>query len=85
MKRNDIVLIIIFIVIGSLFAGMQMLHKKPGKEVVITIDGEVYQVLKLDVEQQVKNECKDGHYNLLKIHDLNFFLLNNHIHFYNIF
>ena len=69
MKKCDIILICILLLIGGGIVLSHYDNKKVGNQVVITVDGEEYKVLDLEKDQQVKIECKDGHYNILTIED----------------
>lgn len=69
MKKGDIILICILVLIGGGIVLSQFVNKKTGNQVVITVDGEEYKVLDLQKNQQIKIECKDDHYNVLTIQD----------------
>lgn len=69
MKKGDFILIGILLLLGGGIILFQQLNKKPGNQVVITIDGKEYKVLDIDKDQKVKIETKDGHYNILEIKD----------------
>ncbi len=69
MKKADFIIILCFLIAGGVIASVQMINRKPGKKVMVTVEGRKYKVLKLDNQQQIKIECKDGHYNVLRIKD----------------
>lgn len=67
MKKGDIILICILVLIGAGIVLSHYVNKKAGNQVVVTVDGAEYKILDLDKDQQIRIECKDGHYNILTI------------------
>ena len=73
MKKNDLILIAVILVLGiGIFAGVKLyvsITTKTDPEIVIKIDGEEYKKIKLSEDGTIKVETKDGNYNIIKIHD----------------
>lgn len=69
MKKNDFILICTLICIAVVIIFCQHLNKEGGNQVVITVDGDVYEVFNLNEDREVKIETDDGHYNILQIKD----------------
>lgn len=69
LKKNDFILICTLVCIAVLIIFCQYLNKEDGNQVVITVDGEVYEILNLTEDNEVKIETEDGHYNILQIKD----------------
>ncbi|WP_026521596.1 NusG domain II-containing protein [Butyrivibrio sp. VCB2001] len=73
MKKNDIILIAILLVVALLTAGgmriWQMNNTKDTANVVVTIDGEVYGTYPLSEDRTERIELPDGSYNILIISD----------------
>lgn len=69
MKKNDFILICTLACIAALIIFCQHLNKEDGNQVVITVDGDVYEVLNLNEDKEVKIETENGHYNILQIKD----------------
>lgn len=67
MKKGDIILICILVLVGGGIVLSHYVNKKAGNQVVVTVDGDEYKILELKKDQEVKIECKDGHYNILTI------------------
>ncbi|HAU85170.1 MAG TPA: NusG domain II-containing protein [Lachnospiraceae bacterium] len=67
MKKGDIILICILVLIGGGIVLSHNVNKKAGNQVVITVDGDEYRILDLEKDQKIKIVCKDGHYNVLTI------------------
>ena len=73
MKKNDVILIAILLVVALLTAGgmriWQMNNTKNSANVVVTIDGEVYGTYPLSEDRTERIELPDGSYNILIISD----------------
>ena len=73
MKKNDVILIALLLVVALLTAsGMrirQMNNTKDTANVVVTIDGEVYGTYPLSEDRTERIELPDGSYNILIISD----------------
>ena len=73
MKKNDIILIAVLLVVALLTAGgmriWQMNNTKDTANVVVTIDGEVYGTYPLSEDRTERIELPDGSYNILIISD----------------
>ena len=73
MKKNDVILIAILLVVALLTAGgmriWQMNNTKDTANVVVTIDGEVYGTYPLSEDRTERIELPDGSYNILVISD----------------
>ena len=73
MKKNDIILIAVLLVVALLTAGgmriWQMNNTKDTANVVVTIDGEVYGTYPLSEDRTERIELPDGSYNILVISD----------------
>lgn len=73
MKKNDIILIAVLLVVALLTAGgmriWQMNNTKDTANVVVTIDGEVYGTYPLSEDRTERIELHDGSYNILVISD----------------
>lgn len=69
MKKGDIILIFILVLIGGGIVLSHYVNKKEGNQVVVMVDGEEYKILDLGKNRKIKIECKDGHYNVLTIKD----------------
>ena len=71
MKKNDIILIAVLLVLASITAGAlriwQMNNTKNGASVVVTIDGQLYGTYPLSEERTERIELPDGSYNILTI------------------
>ena len=71
MKKNDIILIAVLLVVALLTAGgmriWQMNNTKDTANVVVTIDGEVYGTYPLSEDRTERIELPDGSYNILII------------------
>lgn len=73
MKKNDVILIALLLVVALLTAGgmriWQMNNTKDTANVVVTIDGEVYGTYPLSKDRTERIELPDGSYNILVISD----------------
>jgi len=73
MKKNDVILIALLLVVALLTAGgmriRQMNNTKDTANVVVTIDGEVYGTYPLSEDRTERIELPDGSYNILIISD----------------
>ena len=73
MKKNDVILIAVLLVVALLTAGgmriWQMNNTKDTANVVVTIDGEVYGTYPLSEDRTERIELPDGSYNILVISD----------------
>ena len=73
MKKNDIILIAVLLVLALITAGAlriwQMNNTKNGASVVVTIDGQLYGTYPLSEERIERIELPDGSYNILIISD----------------
>lgn len=73
MKKNDVILIALLLVVALLTAGgmriWQMNNTKDTANVVVTIDGEVYGTYPLSEDRTERIELPDGSYNILIISD----------------
>lgn len=69
MKKADLILICIFLLAGGTIVLFQSIKKEPGKQVVITVDSKVYKTLSLEKDQELRVECGENHYNIVKIQD----------------
>lgn len=73
MKKNDVILIAVLLVVALLTAGgmriWQMNNTKNSANVVVTIDGEVYGTYPLSEDRTERIELPDGSYNILVISD----------------
>ena len=73
MKKNDVILIAVLLVVALLTAGgmriWQMNNTKDSANVVVTIDGEVYGTYPLSEDRTERIELPDGSYNILVISD----------------
>lgn len=69
VKKNDILLLAVVFIIGGGILFFQNSNQKAGRQVVITVDGKEFKVLKLNEDQQIKIKCGHGHYNVLCVHD----------------
>ena len=71
MKKNDVILITVLLVVALLTAGgmriWQMNNTKDTANVVVTIDGEVYGTYPLSEDRTERIELPDGSYNILVI------------------
>ena len=71
MKKNDVILIALLLVVALLTAGgmriRQMNNTKDTANVVVTIDGEVYGTYPLSEDRTERIELPDGSYNILII------------------
>ena len=71
MKKNDIILIAVLLVVALLTAGgmriWQMNNTKDTANVVVTIDGQVYGTYPLSKDMTERIELPDGAYNILTI------------------
>ena len=73
MKRNDIILIAVLLVVSiGLLIGVNVYRKNNtsgSAKVEVTVDGKVYGTYPLDEDRQERIELADGSYNILKISD----------------
>ena len=73
MKKNDVILIALLLVVALITAGgmriWQMNNTKDTANVVVTIDGEVYGTYPLSEDRTERIELPDGSYNILVISD----------------
>lgn len=69
MKRNDIILIAIILILGIGLFGFMYMNKKEGGKVEISIKGEVVKELPLNEDTTYTIEDTDGHKNVLVIKD----------------
>ena len=73
MKKNDIILIAVLLVVALLTAGgmriWQVNNTKDAAKVVVTIDGRVYGTYPLSKDMTERIELPDGSYNILTISD----------------
>lgn len=72
MKKNDIIMIAVIVIIAlAAFAGINLYgeHNTKDAQAVVTIDGDVYGTYPLAEDATVKIESEDGGFNLLVIED----------------
>ncbi|MDF2486313.1 MAG: putative rane protein [Herbinix sp.] len=69
IKKNDIILIGVVLLLGLAFIIFINLTKEEGSKVVITVEGEVYDTLYLKENTTYTLELKDGTYNTFEIKD----------------
>lgn len=67
LKKFDWILIAALLAVAMLFIVKPQMNKKEGYQVEITVDGELYKVLNLDEEREVRISSGDGHYNVIQI------------------
>ena len=67
IKRNDIKLFAVIIVVAIIAIVAINLLKSEGSKVVVTIDGKVYKTLDLNTNQTFTIKQADGDYNFVKI------------------
>ena len=54
MKKKDIILIIVILLIAGVAFGAKFLFEKKGGEATITVDGEIYGIYSLDENQTIE-------------------------------
>ncbi len=69
VKKNDLILIGIILILGFAIIAFMNLTKKEGSKVVITVGGEVYDTLYLSDDTSYTVKLKDGSYNTFEIKD----------------
>lgn len=69
IKKNDLILAGIILILALAAVFFITLTKKEGGEVVVTVEGEVYKTLPLDKDTTLSIEDESGHYNVLEIKD----------------
>ncbi|PWJ52373.1 hypothetical protein SAMN05216529_101548 [Faecalicatena contorta] len=69
IKKNDLILAGIILILALAAVLFITLTKKEGGEVVVTVDGKVYKTLPLDKDTTLSIEEESGHYNVLEIKD----------------
>ena len=69
VKKNDLILIGIILILGFAVIAFMNLTKKEGSKVVITVGGEVYDTLYLSDDTSYTVKLKDGSYNTFEIKD----------------
>lgn len=70
IKRNDIILIIIFLLVAALFlAGYFLFFHQDGTSVQITVNGEIYKTLPLDKDTAVTITGYNNGKNTLQVRD----------------
>ena len=69
MKRNDIILVAVVVILCLGFLAFQRFTQEEGSKVIITIDGEEYDSLKLQEDTVYTIKGKDGSYNTFEIKD----------------
>lgn len=69
IKKNDLILIGVILILGIAVIAFMNLTKKEGSQVVITVDGEVYDTLYLREDTSYTVKLKDGSYNTFVIKD----------------
>lgn len=67
MKKFDWILIVALLAVAILIVVKPQMNKQEGYQVEITVDGEIYKVLNLDEEQEVRIPSGDEHYNVIQI------------------
>jgi hypothetical protein len=67
LKRNDLILIGVILVLCVAVFTFINLTKKEGSKVVITVDGKVYDTLNLDKDTTFTVKGEDGEFNTFKI------------------
>ncbi len=68
MKKNDIILTLVILVIACIgIVSYYMFYKKPGSYIEITVDGKVYKTLPLNEDTTFTIKTKDNHENILEI------------------
>lgn len=65
MKKKDLWLILIALIIAALAMGLFVLTKKKGSTVLITIDGKEYKRLSLEQDQELTIDTQYGHNHLV--------------------
>ena len=69
MKKNDLILILIFALISiSVYAGLK-LFSHTGNSVIIAVDNNVLHTLPLDTDTSIRIPFEDGGYNDIVIND----------------
>ncbi len=69
IKKNDLILIGVILLLGLAVIGYLNLTKEEGSKVVITMNGEVYDTLYLKENSTYTVKGKDGTYNTFEIKD----------------
>ncbi len=69
IKKNDLILIGVILLLGLAVIGYLNLTKEEGSKVVITMNGEVYDTLYLKENTTYTVKGKDGTYNTFEIKD----------------
>ena len=69
LKRNDMIMMGIVLLIALISLGFFFLNKKEGSAVIITVDGEIYQQTELDQNNTIKIKQDNGDYNEVIIED----------------
>lgn len=65
MKKKDLWLIVIALLIAALAMGIFVLTKKEGSTVLITIDGKEYKRVSLERDQELTIDTQHGHNHLV--------------------
>lgn len=60
MKKNDIILIGIVVIVAVIFFGIFQMTKKDGASIIVTIDGKLYGTYSLDKEEVIEIESEYG-------------------------
>ena len=69
LKRNDVIMTGIVLLIALVSLGFFFLNKKEGSAVVITVNGEIYQQTELEQNNIIKIAQENGDYNEVVIQD----------------
>lgn len=69
MKKNDIILIAIIVLIALAALVFYQINKKTGNYLIATVDGVEYGTYFLDHDQVITIEDEDGHKNVFEIKD----------------
>lgn len=66
MKKKDIILVLVLLIICGIAAAVFCLNKKPGDRVVVKIDGSIYGEYDINKQEVIQIPAGDG-YNVLAI------------------
>jgi hypothetical protein len=69
IKKNDIILIGVLLILGLAVIAFMSLTKKEGSKVVITVEGEVYDTLYLKEDASYTVKLENGEFNTFEIKD----------------
>jgi hypothetical protein len=70
MKKNDIILLLLCLLMGGvLWGGYKLVHREPGAYITIRVDGSVYKTLPLSRDTALDIPGADGGNNHLVIQD----------------